>query len=176
VLATNRADFAAAYGATIPVFDTFSGVLPTGGETLSLITTNDQVVTQVRYRAGRRGRPMLMGRASLQLIDPFQDNWRAPVTGLRPMARSRPGTTNSVAGTLPPFSTAVAQRTASRHLTASRMRPASAPLGLETLQSQHQHRFVETASGSRNTYTNLAQWPFPTNALIAPGQFRGDLR
>ena len=33
VLAADRAAFAAAYGATIPVFDTFTGTLQTNGET-----------------------------------------------------------------------------------------------------------------------------------------------
>ena len=37
VLAANSAAFAAAYGATKPVFDTYSGTLQTDGEALSLV-------------------------------------------------------------------------------------------------------------------------------------------
>jgi len=78
VLAADRAAFAAAYGGTIPVFDTFSGVLPAGGELLSLISTNGQIVTQLRYQNGAPWPPDANGTgASLQLIDPLQDNWRA---------------------------------------------------------------------------------------------------
>ena len=82
VLAANRTAFAAAYGATNLVFDTFSGVLQPDGDTLALIqpatdSTPELVVSKVRYAsavpwpAGANG----TGR-SLQLIDPRQDNWR----------------------------------------------------------------------------------------------------
>src|SRR5205823_6349252 len=56
VLAANRTAFAGAYGATVPVFDTFSGTLQSGGERLSLVqpgTNGDLVVAEVRYESGR---------------------------------------------------------------------------------------------------------------------------
>lgn len=81
VLAANRAAFAGAYGATNPVFDTFSGTLGSS-DTLSLLapipnTTNKLTVTAVQFgnsppwptNANATG-------GSLQLIDPHQDNWR----------------------------------------------------------------------------------------------------
>ncbi|HEV7926136.1 MAG TPA: lamin tail domain-containing protein, partial [Verrucomicrobiae bacterium] len=79
VLAANRPAFAAAYGATNPVFDTFTGDL-TPGQLLSLqqpIGGSNLVVAQVQFddvlpwptNANNPG-------VSLQLIDPHQDNWR----------------------------------------------------------------------------------------------------
>ena len=82
VLAANRLAFAAAYGATIPLFDTFNGVLQPDGETLTLIQpgtlgTNDVTVAKVRY-GNAAPWPSAIDNAgsSLQLIDPHQDNWR----------------------------------------------------------------------------------------------------
>lgn len=82
VLAANRAAFAATYGATIPVFDTFSGTLQGNGETLSLIkpgtnAANDLVIAKVRYESSLPWPTNAAGTGrSLQLIDPGQDNFR----------------------------------------------------------------------------------------------------
>ena len=80
VLAANRAAFAAAYGATNLVFDTFSGTLQPG-ELLSLIQpgsngSSNVTVTAVQYDSVPPWPAPITG-ASLQLIDPRQDNWRA---------------------------------------------------------------------------------------------------
>ncbi|HWH69943.1 MAG TPA: lamin tail domain-containing protein, partial [Candidatus Sulfotelmatobacter sp.] len=82
VLAANPLSFAAAYGATTPVFDTFSGTLQVDGETLSLVqpgtnAATDLVVAKLRYGAA----PPWPAAAnslggSLQLLDSRQDNWR----------------------------------------------------------------------------------------------------
>ena len=80
VLAANRASFAAAYGATSQVFDTFSGTLSPNGETLALIQpgTTNTTVTQVRYQNSLPWPTNAnAGGSSLQLIDAHQDNWRA---------------------------------------------------------------------------------------------------
>src|SRR5205807_7230735 len=82
ILAKDRNVFASVYGASIPVLDEFSGSLGKGGETLTLIKpgatpAQDQIIDQVTYDndlpwpAAADG-----GGASLQLIDPFQDNNR----------------------------------------------------------------------------------------------------
>ena len=84
VLAANGAAFAALYGATNPVFDTFGeSVLATNGPTiLALIQpgpggSNNTTVAEVLFDsappwpAGANG----LG-SSLQLTDPTQDNWR----------------------------------------------------------------------------------------------------
>ncbi len=80
VLAQNRPAFAAAYGATETVFDTFSATM-SPGQMLSLeqpAARTNQIVAQVKFddvlpwptNAAMPG-------VSLQLIDATQDNWRA---------------------------------------------------------------------------------------------------
>ena len=81
VLAVNHPAFAGAYGATVPVFDLFSGTLSTAGGTLTLVQPGaagaNTIVAQVRYDslppwpAGAN-----TGGIALELIDPRQDNWR----------------------------------------------------------------------------------------------------
>ena len=76
VLAANNAAFDAAYGATNPVFHVFSGTLPESG-TLELIASNNVTVTEVAYENQLPWPTNAEGTgASLQLIDPSQDNWR----------------------------------------------------------------------------------------------------
>jgi hypothetical protein len=81
VLAANEAAFAAAYGATNPVFDTFNGALQPG-QTLSLVQpgagdTNNLTVTEVKYDSVPPWPTNANGTgASLQLVDPLQNNWR----------------------------------------------------------------------------------------------------
>jgi len=79
-LAANSAAFAAAYGATTPVFGNFGGALQNNGETLTLIrpgtnSASDLVVAKVRY-GGAAPWPATSVGSALQLIDPRQDNWR----------------------------------------------------------------------------------------------------
>ncbi|HEY5913637.1 MAG TPA: lamin tail domain-containing protein [Verrucomicrobiae bacterium] len=82
VLAANRSAFAATYGATNLVFDTFGGTLQADGETLSLVfpgtnAASDQIVSRVRYGAAPPWPTEPGGTGSaLQLVDPRQDNWR----------------------------------------------------------------------------------------------------
>jgi hypothetical protein len=76
VLAANGAAFASAYGATNPVFDTFSGTLPANG-TLVLNTSSNVTVAEVEYENQLPWPTNANGTgASLQLVDPHQDNWR----------------------------------------------------------------------------------------------------
>jgi len=75
VLAQNNAAFAATYGATNPVFDTFSGSLPNG--TLTLNASNNMTVAEIKYENRLPWPTNADGTgASLQLVDPHQDNWR----------------------------------------------------------------------------------------------------
>jgi hypothetical protein len=77
VLAVNGAAFAEAYGATNPVFDTFSGTLSPNGETLTLNNASQVAVAKVKYENQLPWPTNANGTgASLQLIDPHQDNWR----------------------------------------------------------------------------------------------------
>ncbi|MGA2246396.1 MAG: lamin tail domain-containing protein [Verrucomicrobiota bacterium] len=77
LLAANGAAFAAEFGATNPVFDTFSGTLPPGGEMLTLSTASNEVVARVEYENQAPWPTTANGTgASLQLVDSHQDNWR----------------------------------------------------------------------------------------------------
>ena len=79
VLAANRGAFATAYGATSPVFDSFDGTLSPNGQTLTLVQPDTTVaVTKVEYENHLPWPANANGTgASLQLIDAYQDNWRA---------------------------------------------------------------------------------------------------
>jgi hypothetical protein len=82
VLAANRAAYAAAYGATVPLFDTFPGTLDPNGGLLTLFSasqsSNAQVITRLRYSGSAPWPAAASGTgSSLQLLDPRQDNWRA---------------------------------------------------------------------------------------------------
>ena len=82
VLAANRAAYAAAYGATVPLFDTFPGTLDPNGGLLTLLSasqsSNAQVITRLRYSGSAPWPAAASGTgSSLQLLDPRQDNWRA---------------------------------------------------------------------------------------------------
>ena len=77
VLAVNGAAFAEAYGATKPMFDTFSGTLSPNGETLTLNDASHVPVAKVKYETQLPWPTNANGTgASLQLIDPHQDIWR----------------------------------------------------------------------------------------------------
>src|SRR5206468_2834829 len=82
VVAGDRVTFAAAYGRTIPVVGEFGGKLENGGETLRLIKPgatpdDDLIVDEVRYDSVPPWPAAANGAgASLQLIDPEQDNNR----------------------------------------------------------------------------------------------------
>ena len=78
VLAANGAAFAGAYGATNPPFDLFGGTLSGNGETLTLNNASNAAVARVKYSNQLPWPTNANGAgASLQLIDPHQDNWRA---------------------------------------------------------------------------------------------------
>ena len=77
LLAANRAAFAAEFGGSNTVFDTFGGALSPSGQTLTLDTTSNQVVTRVKYQSQIPWPTNANGTGgSLQLLDPQQDNWR----------------------------------------------------------------------------------------------------
>ncbi|MGO8929000.1 MAG: lamin tail domain-containing protein [Limisphaerales bacterium] len=82
VLAANRAAYAAAYGAAVPLFDSFPGTLDPNGSLLTLFSATTSsggpVVSRVRYSTAAPW-PVVAATTgvSQQLIDPHQDNWRA---------------------------------------------------------------------------------------------------
>jgi hypothetical protein len=177
VLAADAPAFAAAYGATNLVFDTFNATL-SPGQLLSLLQPNgasNLVVAQVQFDSvlpwptNANG-----GGVSLQLIDPRQDNWRVGnwATGQTnpPPLAFTPGASNSVATNLPAFPPLWINEVEPDNLT-----------GLTNSAGQHAP-WLELYNPGTNTvaltgiyltgsYTNLANWAFPAGAAISPGQF-----
>ncbi|HXG49070.1 MAG TPA: lamin tail domain-containing protein, partial [Methylomirabilota bacterium] len=104
ILARNRATFRATYGA-LPVFAVFDADLPVADHTLALVRPDaegDLRINAVRYEPVNPWPPATPG-ASWQLIDLTQDNSRASNWAVDGVARVTPGSSNSVAATLPPF-------------------------------------------------------------------------
>jgi hypothetical protein len=176
-LANNQPAFAAAYGATNLVFDTFSGALQPG-QPLTLIQTNGTgsnyvVVAEVEFDSVAPWPTNANGTGeSLQLIDPRQDNWRvgnwAVAAGSQMPAT--PGTTNSTTAALAPFPSLWLNEVEPNNLT-----------GI-TNRAGQRSPWVEIFNPSSNTvsfnglylannFTNFGQWAFPTNFAIRPGQF-----
>jgi hypothetical protein len=177
VLAANIPAFAAAYGATNLVFDTFNATLAPG-QLLSLeqpVGGSNLVVAQVLFddvlpwptNANTPG-------VSLQLMDPQQDNWRVGnwSTGQTnfPSLDATPDASNSVAASLPPFAPLWINEVEPDNLT-----------GLTNSAGQHAP-WVELYNPTTNTvpltnlyltanYSNLTNWAFPYRAAITPGQF-----
>ena len=169
VLAANNAAFDAAYGATNPVFDVFSGTLPESG-TLELLTSNNVTVTEVTYENQLPWPTNAAGTgASLQLIDPRQDNWRVGNWSAKPLSAT-PGERNSVAAALVPFPPLWINEVQPDNLTGLTNRAGQHTGWLElfnpgTNAVSLNHLYLA------NTYTNLLQWAFPTNASMTAGPF-----
>jgi len=171
VLAANGAAFAGAFGATNPVFDSYSGTLSPNGETLTLNTSSNVIVTKVKYDIQLPWPTNANGSgASLQLLDPSQDNWRVG-NWLATAGVATPSKRNSVATTLTPFPTLWINELQANNLT-----------GITNSAGQHTSWLELFNPGTNNVslsglylannYTNLLQWSFPTNASINAGQFK----
>ena len=171
VLAANGAAFAAAYGATNPVFDVFSGTLQSNGETLTLNTTGKVAAAKVNYENQRPWPTNANGTgASLQLLDPRQDNWRAGNWSATPLT-STPGQLNSVATSLTPFPSLWLNELQADNLNGITNR-AGQHTGWLELYNPGTNSISLKGLYLANNYTNLLQWVFPTNASIAAGEFK----
>jgi len=175
VLAQNNAAFAAAYGATNPVFDLFTGTLQPP-QILALRQPNglgasNVTVAEVLYDSSLPWSTNASGTgASLQLIDPHQDNWRVGNWSVTPFS-STPGSLNSVASALTPFPSLWINELEANNLTGI---TNSAGLHAGWLELYNPGTNTISLSGLylANNYTNLLQWAFPTNASINAGQFK----
>ncbi len=167
ILAANRMAFANAYGATIPVFDTFSGTLQPG-QLLSLLDASTNTVAQVLYEnvppwpSSPDG-----GGAALELVDPRQDNWRE---GNWAGVSLSPGRTNTSFVPLPPFPPFWLNEVEPDNVSGITNHAGQRAPWLE-LYNPSTNNVPLQAIYLANNYTNLTQWPFPTNAVIGPGQF-----
>jgi hypothetical protein len=165
VLAANRPAFAAAYGATNLVFDTFAGPL---GDTLSLVQLDNSVVAEVKYEAVAPW-PVAATGSSLQLLDARQDNWRV---GNWATAAPTPGRTNGVVQSLPSFPPLWLNELQANNLTGI---TNSAGQRVPWLELYNPTTNTVSLSGLlylANSYSNLTTWVFPAGASINPGQFK----
>ena len=170
VVVKDRTAFGLTYGVNIPIAGQYDGSLDNGGETLSLVQPGlpfDRVINGVAFDDDAPWPPIAdASGASLQLIDPMQDNrrvlnWAAAQTS--PMAT--PGAQNSVRASLPPFSLIWLNEIQpdNFHSATDDMGHAepwvelfnegSTPISLDG--------FYLTAD-----FTNLTQWAFPANSSI----------
>jgi len=171
VLAVNGAAFAEAYGATNPVFDTFSGTLSPNGETLTLNDASNMPVARVKYEnhlpwptnAGGTG-------ASLQLMDSHQDIWRAGNWSVTPFSAT-PDQLNSVATALTLFPSLWINELQADNLTGI-TNSAGQHAGWLELYNPGTNVISLNGLYLANNYTNLLQWAFPINAVINAGQFK----
>jgi hypothetical protein len=160
----------------------FGGKLENGGETLRLIKPgatpdDDLIVDEVCYDSVPPWPAAANGTgASLQLIDPAQDNnrvanWTAVPTNVVPAkARYTPGAQNSVRASLP-----VMPRLWLNEILPNNIIGA-------TDRFAHHHPWSELYNGGAtaidlggfylaNNYSNLTQWAFPPGTMIGAGQF-----
>ena len=171
VLAANGAAFAETYGATNPVFDIFNGTLSPNGETLTLNNASNLPVAKVKYDSQPPWLTNANGTgASLQLIDPRQDNWRVGNWSFTPFSAT-PGARNSVAGLLAPFPSLWINELQADNLTGITNR-AGQHTGWLELYNPSTNVISLNGLYLANNYTNLLQWAFPTNASINAGQFK----
>jgi hypothetical protein len=172
VLTSNRPAFAAAYGATIEIFDTsdLSGLA--GGHTLALLDGATNIVSRVRYQPSA---PWPIGAdgqgSSLQLVDARQDNWRPGnwVADFPPISRT-PGTANLGRAGLPVFPTLWVNEVQAENVTGV-TNAAGQHTGWVELYNPGSNSVALTGLSLANNYTNMAQWPFPASSVVAPGQY-----
>jgi hypothetical protein len=165
VLAKNRNAFDTAYGPRL-IFDEFPGNLQLDGETLSLIKPGvpDIVVDRVLYETNAPW-PAPLPATSLQLIDAAQDNSRV---GNWAIASVTPGAANSVSTNLPPFPTLWLNELQAENLTGPTDNFAERDPWVE----------IYNVGSATQSFDGLylgtngapAQWSFPSNTTIAPGQ------
>lgn len=171
VLAANNPAFAAAYGATNPVFDTFNGTLSANGETLTLITASNAPVAKVKYECQPPWPTNASGTgASLQLVDPLQDNWRVGNWSSSTFSAT-PGTQNNVSSPLVPFPPLWINELQADNLNGITNRAGQHAPWLE-IYNQGTNALSLNGLWLANNYTNLLQWAFPTNASISAGQYQ----
>lgn len=171
VLAANRSAYAAAYGATTPIFDTFDKTLDSVGD-LSLAQpdatgTNETTIARVVYDCVAPWPLPSVGK-SLQLVDPSQDDWRVGNW----VAKSP--TPAAINGDVSDF-------------------PILQPLWINEVQSENvtgltndfglHIQWIELFNPGTNSvsldglylatsYTNLTEWEFPTGEVVKPGEFK----
>lgn len=166
VLAAEASAFANAYGATVPIFDTFPGSL-TSAETLTLFDASSNIITRVHYDTALPWPAGTNPGVALELIDPNQDNWRV---GNWKAVSHTPATTNSVFATLPAFAPLWINEVLPDNRTSI---TNSAGLRVPWLELYNPTTNSVSLDGLflSPDYSNLTNWAFPSGTTINAGQF-----
>jgi hypothetical protein len=179
VLAKSKVVFTTAYGTQTPVYDQFTGSLQNNGETLSLIQPGSPeiIVDRVRYESVPPWptQPASQPGIALQLIDPAQDNsrvanWAIGRTNSPAQALFTPGQASSMAATLTDFPTLWLNEAQPRNLTGPIDDFGEHDPWIELYNPGTNAVSLDNFYLSTN-YDSLAQWSFPSNLTLAPGQF-----
>ena len=179
VLAQDPAQFAAAYGAAIPVAAVYPGQLSHNGEPLRLVIPGadpslDVVVDEVEYHDAAPWPIAADGQGpSLQLIDSSRDrsrvgNWACTATNAA--VRFTPGAVNSVRASLPAFPPLWINEVQPENVTG----PVDA--------AGHRGPWIELYNSSTNplsldglylgtNFSNPGQWSFPAGTMIGGNAF-----
>jgi hypothetical protein len=177
VLARDRVAFGLAYGASVPVFDVFTGSLDNDGERIALVTgseTNEVIISDVRYANSLPWPTNAAGLgSSLQLIDASRGSWRVAnwtATATNNANRVTPGRANAGTQALAAFPP----------LWINEVLPQN-PSGPRD-NAGDRDPFVEIYNAGTNTvdltglylagsFTDLTAWQFPAGTTIAAGGF-----
>lgn len=173
LLVKDQSQFLSAYSRYVPIFDYFSGNLQTDGETLTLLqpaadpNLSPLVVDQVSYSASPPW-PGTTPGVSLQLKDPRQDHFRVANWAA---ATGTPQASNSVSTTLVPFPPLWLNEVQADNLTGLTNSAGQRTAWLELFNSGPNTIALTNLYLSTN-YSDLTAWAFPSNAVIAPGDFK----
>ncbi|HEX7863108.1 MAG TPA: lamin tail domain-containing protein [Verrucomicrobiae bacterium] len=179
VLVSDRAGFAAAYGAGIVVFDQYTGNLDNGGERLKLVkpgATPDQdlIIDEVRYDDDPPWPTLADGFGpSLQLIDAAQDNW-APAnwgtTATNAINRATPRAANSIVSIIPAVPKLYFNEILPQNVSGTADRFGEREPWIE-LRNAGTTTLDLSAYYLSDNATNLTKWQFPAGTSLAPNQF-----
>lgn len=179
VLVKDRAQFAAAYGQTVPVFDVFPGSLDNNGEHLALVKpgatpAQDVLISDVRYDHHLPWPTNADGFGpSLQLVDPAQDEYRVgnwTATATNDVNRVTPARANAGRQTLTAFPPVWINEVLPQNLTGATDTAGDRDPWIE-LYNAGAADLDLSSYYLTDTYTNLTKWKFPAGTTIVAHSF-----
>ncbi|MBN2506026.1 MAG: lamin tail domain-containing protein [Verrucomicrobia bacterium] len=174
LLVRDRGAFRAAYG-NLPVLGAFRSTLPsTRAHALALVRPGPEggeVIGAIRYEVAAPW-PEPVAGASLQLIDPAQDNRRPSNWAMDTNAWATPGAPNSVAGSLPPYDPLWLNELQVVSLIGPADNTGEAEPWLELHNADDLPVSLDGYFLADNYTTNLTRWPFPPGLTLEAGDHR----
>ena len=179
VLVSDRAGFAANFGASIVVFDQYTGNLDNGGERLKLVkpgatSEQDVVIDEVRYDDDAPWPWEADGFGpSLQLIDASQDNWTVGNWGASATnapVKATPKAANSIVGVVAAFPKLYINEVLAQNVSGTADRFGEREPWIELINAGTTTIDLSSYYLSDNP-TNLTKWQFPAGTMLAATQF-----